>query len=137
MTFSTGYAPAALIASGLVLAGLAFGAPTLAATEPSPEPASGSIVIPLPEGVTAQEIRASYACDDQSSAEVVYINAGPVSLATLARNGTFMVLSNVLSGSGARYAGGPFVWWSTGREASLYDLTKGEDAPPVVTCKQG
>ncbi|MCJ8144795.1 MliC family protein [Ancylobacter sp. A5.8] len=123
----------------LLVAGLALAAPAsraIAATDPAPTPAAGSIVIPLPEGVEAQEIRARYACDDTSAAEVVYINAGPVSLATLTRKGEFVVLANVLSGSGARYAGGVYVWWSKGREASLYDLTRGEDAEPVATCTQ-
>lgn len=123
------------LAAGLAVLATAF--PALAAADPAPTPASGSIVIPLPEGVTAQEIRARYTCDDQSAVEVVYINAGPVALATLTRKGEFVVLANVLSGSGARYAGGRYVWWSTGREASLYDLTHGEDAAPVATCKEG
>lgn len=101
----------------------------------APVPAS-DIVIPLPGGTKVERIKASYMCDDQSVAEVVYINAGPVSLATLSRKGEFLVLANVLSGSGARYAGGSLIWWSKGRGASLYDLTKGENAPPVATCMQ-
>lgn len=100
-----------------------------------PAPAS-DIVIPMPGGTAVQEIKATYACSDQSVADLVYINAGGVSLATLSRKGEFLVLANVLSGSGARYAGGPFIWWSKGRGADLYDLTNGENAPPVATCVQ-
>lgn len=100
-----------------------------------PAPAS-NIVIPVPAGTNVQEIKATYVCDDKSVAELVYINAGGFSLATLARKGEFLVLANVLSGSGARYAGGPFIWWSKGRGADLYDLTKGENAPPIATCTQ-
>lgn len=65
-----------------------------------------------------------------------YVNAPSVALATLAFKGQFLVLSNVLSGSGARYAGGQYIWWSKGRGADFYDLTKGKNAPPVASCTQ-
>ena len=68
--------------------------------------------------------------------EVDYINAGPVSLAVFVRNGELVVASNVLSGSGARYAGGKYIWWTKGADGSLYDLTQGEDADPVLECSE-
>ena len=33
-------------------------------------------------------------------------------------------------------AGGAFVWWTKGREGSLYDVRKGEDADPVAICTE-
>ncbi|MDF2618118.1 MAG: Protein of unknown function periplasmic [Xanthobacteraceae bacterium] len=95
-----------------------------------------NIVIPLPGGVKPETIKAAYDCGTFGPVTASYINAPPVSLATLAFKDQFLVLSNVLSGSGARYAGGPYIWWSKGRGADLYDLTQGENAPPIASCTQ-
>lgn len=95
-----------------------------------------NIVIPLPGGVKPETIKATYDCGAFGQVSVSYINAPPVALATLAFKSQFLVVSNVLSGSGARYAGGPYIWWSKGRGADLYDLTKGENAPPIASCTE-
>jgi membrane-bound inhibitor of C-type lysozyme len=65
---------------------------------------------------------------------VEYINAGSVSLAVLTMSGEVIVAANVLAGSGARYAGGQYVWWTKGEAATLYDVRKGE-ADPGIACK--
>lgn len=93
--------------------------------------AADTLAIPLPAGAKPQTIHASYRCADGSRLAVSYYNAPPVALASLTVGGEFVVLANVLSGSGARYAGGRFIWWSKGKNGDLYDLTKGEDAPPL------
>jgi membrane-bound inhibitor of C-type lysozyme len=95
-----------------------------------------NIVIPLPGGAKPETIEANYDCGAFGQVSASYINAPPVALATLSFKGQFLVLSNVLSGSGARYAAGPYIWWSKGRGADLYDLTKGEDAPPIASCTE-
>ncbi len=66
--------------------------------------------------------------------EAEYINAGPVSLVTFTIDGTFVVASNVISGSGAKYAGGQYIWWTKGDEATLFDATKG-DEDQGIACK--
>jgi len=50
----------------------------------------------------------------QGSFEVEYINAQPVALAVLPIEGKQLVFASVLSGSGARYAAGRFLWWDAG-----------------------
>ena len=40
-----------------------------------------------------------------------------------------VLMVNVLSASGARYAGQQYVWWTKGNSADFYDRTEGEDAP--------
>lgn len=73
-----------------------------------------------------------YQCEGMEAPLVVeYLNADPTYLAFLTLDGEKHIFVNVLSASGARYASGQWVWWTKGSEASLYDLTKGEDAPPV------
>ncbi|TPW28577.1 hypothetical protein FJU08_17385 [Martelella alba] len=113
----------ALAGSGLVLTLLAA-APTLA---------EDAISIPLPAGVTADTIDADYDCSG-TSVKVHYINAGDVHLATLAFDDQFMVASEAIAASGARYVSGFYVWWTKGNDATLYDLRKGEGDPGIV-CK--
>jgi membrane-bound inhibitor of C-type lysozyme len=67
--------------------------------------------------------------------EVEYFNVEPDHLAVVPVEGRKRIFVLVMSGSGARYASGPYIWWSKGIEASLYDQTKGDNAPPVQTCR--
>jgi membrane-bound inhibitor of C-type lysozyme len=71
-----------------------------------------------------------------NTAEVDYINVEPDHLAVVPVEGKKRIFVLVMSGSGARYASGQYIWWSKGNEASLYDETKGADAPPVLTCTE-
>ncbi|MQV99547.1 META domain-containing protein [Sinorhizobium medicae] len=88
--------------------------------------------IPGADAVERQIVR--YQCAGKT-VQAEYINAGPVSLATLAIEGTFIVASNVISGSGARYAGGQYVWWTKGDEARLFDTMEGEEDPGILCRK--
>ena len=66
--------------------------------------------------------------------EAEYINAGPVSLVTFTIDDTFVVAANVVAASGAKYAGGQYIWWTKGDEATLFDATKGEQDQGIA-CK--
>ncbi|MBB5340098.1 MliC family protein [Tunturiibacter gelidoferens] len=63
-----------------------------------------------------------YRCDAQGSkmglpAEVFsveYINGAGNSLAIVPVSGHSLIFANVVSGSGARYAAGGFIWWDAG-----------------------
>lgn len=105
----------------------------LALIPPAPADA-GDLAIPLPSGITAERHVARYQCPGLGKFQVEYVNAGAVSLAVLPLEGQTQVFAQVLSGSGARYASGPYVWWIKGEEGSLQDLRKGGNAAPVV-CK--
>jgi len=101
-----------------------------------PAVAADRIVIPLPKGASVVTTKVTYSCDKLKGVTATYINAPPIALATVAFNDEFVVMANVLAGSGAKYAGDRFVWWTKGNSASLYDLTQGENAPPVASCTQ-
>jgi heat shock protein HslJ len=93
-----------------------------------------TISIPVPGADAVQSQSRSYDCEDGRTVEVDYINAGSVSLAVLTMQDEFVVAANVIAASGARYAGGPYVWWSRGSdEALLEDIRQGEDSSPM-TC---
>lgn len=98
--------------------------------------AADRIVIPLPKGSSVVTTQVSYTCDKLKGVRATYINAPPTALATLAFGDEFVVMANVLAGSGAKYAGDRFVWWTKGNTANLFDLTKGENAAPVASCTQ-
>lgn len=88
--------------------------------------------IPGAQSIDRQTVR--YDCAGKSIT-ADYINAGPVSLVTLAIGEEFVVASNVISGSGAKYMGGQYVWWTKGDEATLIDTMKSEDDPGVACAK--
>jgi membrane-bound inhibitor of C-type lysozyme len=92
---------------------------------------AAQLVLPLPDDVLPDRVSTSYVCKGIGPMTVDYINAGEISLALVPVTGDPLVFANVLSASGARYAAGPYVWWTSGRSAALYDLRNGPDAPPV------
>ncbi|MBS9479244.1 MliC family protein [Ancylobacter radicis] len=98
--------------------------------------AADHIVIPVPKGSSVITTKVKYTCDTMKDLEATYINAPPIALATVSFKDEYLVMVNVLAGSGARYAGDRFVWWTKGNTGSLYDLTKGENAPPIASCTQ-
>ena len=84
-----------------------------------------------------QRSRIVYDCGGRGI-PVEYINTGPVSLAVLEIDGETVVASNVFAASGAKYAGGPYVWWTKGDAADLYDVMKGGmEAEPVRCVSKG
>lgn len=95
---------------------------------------NSNITIPLPGGQKVERMKVAYTCDGGLKVQAEYFNAKPVALATIAFKKDLVVLANVLAGSGAKYAGGQYIWWTKGDNADLYDLTKGENARPV-SCK--
>jgi membrane-bound inhibitor of C-type lysozyme len=94
-----------------------------------------TLTIELPGSAAAESRSFAYDCGGERIA-ATYVNAGANALAVLEIDGATVVFANVLSGSGARYAGQRYIWWTKGDEADLYDLTKGENAPPLH-CKAG
>lgn len=92
-----------------------------------------TVTFELPGDAAVDRQTASYKCGDRD-VKAEYINAGSNSLAVLTMGDEIVVAVTVLSGSGAKYAGQQYVWWTKGNSADLYDLTKGEDAPPVFSC---
>jgi membrane-bound inhibitor of C-type lysozyme len=97
-------------------------------------PASAAEVTLMLDAPKAEALSVIYRCEGAKEMTVEYINAGEDSLAMVPVEGGRRLMVTVLSGSGARYAGGAFVWWTKGSEGSLYDLRNGEDADPVATC---
>lgn len=95
---------------------------------------ASTVTLELPGDALVDRNAVSYKCGDQS-VKAEYINVGDNALVVLTLGDETVVAVTVLSGSGARYAGQQYVWWTKGDNADLYDLTKGEDAPAVLSCE--
>jgi membrane-bound inhibitor of C-type lysozyme len=93
------------------------------------------ISITVENGGSNARTTAHYQCDGKP-VDVDYINVEPDFLAVLPVEGRKRIFVLGMSGSGARYQSGRYVWWSKGKEASLYDQMKGENAPPIMTCSE-
>jgi membrane-bound inhibitor of C-type lysozyme len=92
-------------------------------------------------GVEVTRIHASFECGADGVAlglpagtfTVEYLNAGENHLAVLPIHGQALVFANVVSGSGARYAAGRYIWWDAGaRGVTLY--ADGVDGHPKAEC---
>lgn len=111
--------------------------PAMCTTIALATPATAADVTLMLDAPEAEAVSVNYRCEGNSATMTVeYINAGEDSLAMVPVEGGRRVMVAVLAASGARYAGGAFVWWTKGREGSLYDLRQGEDADPVATCTE-
>lgn len=94
------------------------------------------IRLPGPQRDVARQT-AIYLCGEDRRIGVEYINAGETALAVLSLGEETVVAVNVLSASGARYAGGRYEWWTKGDEATLRDLTGDQDAAGLTCRKTG
>lgn len=100
--------------------------------------ASAADVVSFPGITVTSTVVSRYVCKDKHEVTVSYINASNGdSFATLPIDGTPHVFVSVLSGSGARYASGRYIWWSKGNTGML--LIDGDDsAPPLLAdCVSG
>jgi len=80
----------------------------------------------------AQRDVVTYQCGpEQTPLTVEYVNAEPIFLAILPVEDETLIFVNVISASGARYASGPYVWWTRGAEAMLEDETAEEGTEPL------
>lgn len=80
----------------------------------------------------------SYECNDGSTVPATYINAAPNFLAILpvVDEPEPLVFTSVVTASGVRYVSGIWEWSTKGVDATLHDVTLGQDAEPVLTCSE-
>lgn len=93
------------------------------------------LTIDLPGAGSAERQTVAYSCDGDRKVTAEYVNAGENALAIVDLGDQTILMASVLSGSGARYAGQHYVWWTKGNAADFYDLTRGEGAPPEFSCE--
>jgi membrane-bound inhibitor of C-type lysozyme len=112
-------------------------APTLPASAPPAPSVSSALSITLGTTGDFERKTVKYGCKgDTDQLSVDYINAAPNYLALLPIDGATLLFNTVLSGSGAKYAAGKYIWWTKGNDGSLYDETQGPNAKPILTCSQ-
>ena len=92
-----------------------------------------TVTIELPGNEKPQTTQMAYACPGRKVA-VTYINTSTNQFAVLNLATTTVVTVSVISGSGARYVGQQYEWWSKGSEATFTDLMQAPQKP--VTCNQ-
>jgi membrane-bound inhibitor of C-type lysozyme len=96
--------------------------------------ASGESVS-FPDVVIANKQVLAYQCDDNKRISVLYINAtNGDSFAYLPVDGTRHVFVTVMSGSGAKYASGPYVWWTKGPQGNLNRNGDSGALPLLANC---
>jgi membrane-bound inhibitor of C-type lysozyme len=106
-------------AKWIALAALSCGAAVAAASD---------LTIHLNGSQPVSRKTVQYQCDARATAiglpatafPVEYINGAGNSLAVVPVHGNSLIFANVMSGSGARYAAGQYIWWEAGGSVSLY-----------------
>jgi membrane-bound inhibitor of C-type lysozyme len=86
------------------------------------------LIVHLPDSASVQRTTVQYQCDSSAAKvgvptspfPVEYINGGGNSLAIVPVNGNQLIFTVVMSGSGARYAAGPYIWWDAHGSVTLY-----------------
>lgn len=96
---------------------------------------AAEFTVAVPEAAAVERRSVAYVCEDGGALTVDYINAADVSLAVFAWQDATVVAAVGPSGSGARYAGGRYVWWTKGAAATLHDALAGPDAAPLASCR--
>lgn len=81
--------------------------------------AEATLSIPLELGTSGNVQSETYSCGDGDPFPVQFVNSGANALAIMEIDGEERIFVNVVSGSGARYASGPYIWWTKGNTATL------------------
>jgi membrane-bound inhibitor of C-type lysozyme len=118
--FTTAVPCAAKLTKRLAVALAAFSLSSFASAE--------DITIHLPASASVSRKTVQYQCDAQGAKiavpsgpfSVEYINGGGNSLVVVPISGKSLIFSNVISGSGARYAAQQFIWWEAKGAVTLY-----------------
>jgi membrane-bound inhibitor of C-type lysozyme len=94
--------------------------------------AATSESVSFPDVAVGNKQVRTYQCDGNKRLSVLYVNAtNGDSFAYLPVDGTRHVFVTVMSGSGAKYASGPYVWWTKGPQGNL--TREGDSgAPPLL-----
>ncbi|MFE0015130.1 MliC family protein [Mesorhizobium sp. NPDC059054] len=92
-----------------------------------------TVTLKLPGKEKPRTTSVAYACPGQEVA-VSYVNTSANQFAVLDLGKTTVVAVSVIGGSGARYVGQQYEWWTKGSEATFTDLMQSPQKP--VTCKQ-
>jgi len=91
-----------------------------------------TVTIELPGNETPEIAKVTYACGERRIT-ATYINTEANQFAVLDLGDATIAMVTVLSGSGARYAGQQYEWWTKGEEATFTDLWGQTQSP--LACK--
>jgi membrane-bound inhibitor of C-type lysozyme len=87
-----------------------------------------TITLDLPGRETPQTKKVTYSCGART-VTAAYINTKNNQFAVVDLGDTTVAMVSVLSGSGARYVGQQYEWWTKGETAMLTDLRQAEPKP--------
>ena len=87
-----------------------------------------------PACAAPEVIGITFRCERGVEIPVTFVIAADGSVAVLTVEGRQIALPQAVSGSGARYAGAQYIWWTSGSGVTLANLMEGgEDSPTQCT----
>ncbi|WP_317992464.1 MliC family protein [Bartonella gliris] len=99
---------------------------------------AGSLIIEVPDNPEPTTQTIAYQCDTETGkerVEAVYLKAENISLVDFKWKGDRVIAANVLAASGAKYMGGPYIWWENNKDVTLYDLVNDPEEKKPILCK--
>ena len=91
-----------------------------------------TVTLELPGDEKPESRTVAYACGERT-VTATYINTSDNQFAILKLDGATVVMVSVLSGTGAKYAGQQYEWWTKGSGATLTDLRNSSEP---TTCAE-
>lgn len=101
-----------------------------------------AVALLVPAGASAEMVTTRYLCERGVEVPAVYVNDADPNVAVIGVEGRMIALEQERSGSGVRYGwpsdGSHYVWWTKGREATLYwsDGATGEQEVLLAECSE-
>ncbi len=95
------------------------------------------VLAALPAAAETQVVTTRYACDRAVEVPVTYVTAEDQAVVVLQVDGSQITLFQETAASGVRYGwpsdGANYVWWTKGKDATLYWKEAGAETP-ILTC---
>ncbi|VEJ44569.1 MliC family protein [Bartonella vinsonii] len=98
---------------------------------------AGSLVIEVPDTPEPTIESVTYQCNigtKKERVEATYYDTDDIALVDLKWNKKRIIAANVIAASGAKYAGGEYIWWTKQNEALLYDLINDSEEGKPFRC---
>ncbi|WP_336293794.1 MliC family protein [Bartonella sp. CB169] len=99
---------------------------------------AGSLILEVPDNPEPKTQTVVYKCDtgiNEERVEAIYLKAENISLVDFKWKGNRVIAANVIAATGAKYAGGQYIWWEADNKVTLYDLINDPEEKKPILCK--
>ncbi|MBV8046342.1 MAG: MliC family protein [Paludibacterium sp.] len=91
----------------------------------------------VPDIAINETLTLQYLCAGSKPLKVRYLTGhnGQHFALLAAQPGKPLLFVQTIAASGVKYQADHFIWWTKGPQGDLYDVTRGPDATPLLSCR--